>query len=437
VTRAILAATPIATPSIIHSREIAALRSPRGSISAPASPKAEAMELTPAMSLAAAKEKLNSLREHAHQMFRSFHHSQVPRYWRRLYTDASILLVLAELLRDSRGPDEFYKRLIGLLDEAIVITNAPGAGRSDMCHDTIARIQEEYLPLTDMARPSTSTPGASGSYPDSFEDNSAPPDIRTSKRPKRATRGAASLNGSATAGLPASPLPTTSTRQIHRVVDTPTLMEYKTRYYESPFIIPRYAADWSACSTWSNPQYLRMVGGLGRKVPVEISRPGQDYTSDKWTTKMMDWEEFIDKLHARSAFGAKARAKAQALALAAAVPRPATPVDPSVPRKRGRPPGSKTTQVVPVPVPVEEWPGDTLYLAQHDLINQFPELRSDIIIPDYVYALAPAPSWFPDYKPPRVEGEYIVNNWIGPKGSITPAHKVQKSCYRNSTAKLT
>lgn len=424
MTGAILAATPVATPSTNHSREIATLRSPRGSISAPASPKTEMVELAPAMSLAAAKEKLHALREHAHQMFRSFHHSQVPRYWRRLYTDTSILMVLAELLRDTGGADEFYKSLIGLLDEAIVITNAPGAGRSDMCHDAIAHIQEEYLPLTDIARPSTSTSGASGSYPDSFEDNSVPPDIRASKRPKRVTRGAASLNGSAAVGVPASPLPATSTRQIHRVTDTPTLMEYKTRYYESPFIIPRYAADWPACSTWGNPQYLRMVGGLGRKVPVEVSRPGQDYTSDQWTTRMMDWEEFIDTLHARSAFGAKARARAQASAMAAAVPRPATPVDPNVPRKRGRPPGSKTTQAVPVPITIEEWSGETQYLAQHDLINQFPELRSDIIIPDYVYSLAPAPSWFPDYKPPRVEGEHIINNWIGPKGSITPAHKV-------------
>lgn len=429
-TNAILSATPIATPTVAQDREIVPLRSPRASISAPTSPKEEVKELAPSMSLPAAIEQLGLLRHSSRLAFHSVHHTQVATCWRRLFTDASILIVLAYLQDEVRGTDVDYKRYIGILDEAIVIANAPGAGRTDMCHDAIARIQDEYLPLTDVNMPSTSRlsiSNPSDGYPSSFEDNSTPQDVRISKRPKRATRGAVALNGNANTGQPTTPLPSTSCRQVERHVDPPSLMDYKSVSFQSPFIASRYAADWPACSTWGNPQYLRMVGGLGRQVPVETSRSGEDYTSDQWSTSLMDWEEFLDHLWQRSSFGARAKARAQAMALASTVSRPATPVDPTVPRKRGRPPGSKVTQVAPVPVPVEEWTGPTHYLAQHDLINQFPELRSDIIIPDYVYSVPPAPRWFPTYRPPRVDGEYIVNTWIGPKGCITPAHQVSRS----------
>ncbi|KAF8313305.1 uncharacterized protein EI90DRAFT_3184243 [Cantharellus anzutake] len=272
----------------------------------------------------------------------SVHHTDVPRCWRRLFTDVTLLMVLADLqLEPSSNPDLFYKGLVGRLDEAIVIANSPGKGRVDMCHDTIASIQEEYLPLKDPAGPSTSPAGRQ------------------------------------------FPLPLSSSLHVPRLFEPPSAMDFREWYYTKPFIINKYAADWPACANWCSPQYLRAVGGLGRKVPVEtISSSGEDYTSESWTTSLMDWEEFLDALC--------------------------------------RPPLNKNLLNQP---PVEEWSGPSHYLAQHDLINQFPELRGDIIVPDYVYSGVQPPSdQFLKYHPPNVEGNLVINNWIGPKGTITPAH---------------
>jgi hypothetical protein len=71
---------------------------------------------------------------------------------------------------------------------------------------------------------------------------------------------------------------------------------------------------------------------------------------------------------------------------------------------------------------------NVLYLAQHDLLMQFPGLRADIIIPDYVYASID-PQEFPDYHPPGNEEELVINAWLGPKGTISPAHTVSRSIF--------
>jgi len=64
----------------------------------------------------------------------------------------------------------------------------------------------------------------------------------------------------------------------------------------------------------------------------------------------------------------------------------------------------------------------TLYLAQHNIFNQFPDLKKDIITPDYVYAYLKPPSDFPSYEPPSNEEGLVTNIWLGPKGTISPAH---------------
>lgn len=68
-----------------------------------------------------------------------------------------------------------------------------------------------------------------------------------------------------------------------------------------------------------------------------------------------------------------------------------------------------------------------LYLAQHNLLSQFPSLRDDIVVPDYVYSCPPAPPDYPDYRPPGNDDQLVVNAWLGPKGTISPAHTVSKN----------
>ncbi|KJA18544.1 hypothetical protein HYPSUDRAFT_45063 [Hypholoma sublateritium FD-334 SS-4] len=64
---------------------------------------------------------------------------------------------------------------------------------------------------------------------------------------------------------------------------------------------------------------------------------------------------------------------------------------------------------------------DLLYLAQHDLTKQFPTLREDIIVPDYVYASLCSDD-SPRYRPPNNDDQIIFNTWLGPKDAMSPAH---------------
>lgn len=69
-------------------------------------------------------------------------------------------------------------------------------------------------------------------------------------------------------------------------------------------------------------------------------------------------------------------------------------------------------------------PEEVLYLAQHTLLTQFPALRSDIMVPDYAYASLPSPSTFSAYRPPGNDEQLVINAWLGPKGTVSPAHTV-------------
>lgn len=149
--------------------------------------------------------------------------------------------------------------------------------------------------------------------------------------------------------------------EIKRFSGPPSL--YGFRDARVPFVIKGLASDWPALSKWSSLDYLIRVGGPGRVVPVEV---GSDYTKDDWDQKMMDWEKFL------------------------------------------------------VHIQTDEKP--KLYLAQHSLFNQFPALRDDIVIPNYVYSSPTAPEDYPTYKPPDNDEELVLNAWLGPKGTISPAH---------------
>jgi hypothetical protein len=133
-----------------------------------------------------------------------------------------------------------------------------------------------------------------------------------------------------------------------------------------PFILPGFAAEWPAVSQWHSMEYLRSIAGPGRLVPVEV---GSDYRADDWSQKLMRWDHFLSSIH-------------------------------------------------------DENPSQILYLAQHDLLKQFPALQADIVIPDYVYSSPAAPADYPQYEPPTNEEQLVINTWLGPKGTISPAHTV-------------
>ncbi|XP_014678741.1 PREDICTED: lysine-specific demethylase 8-like [Priapulus caudatus] len=142
-------------------------------------------------------------------------------------------------------------------------------------------------------------------------------------------------------------------------VSAPSLESF-SRYLRSrrPVVITAAMQHWPATRRWSAP-YLRRVAGP-RTVPVEI---GRRYTDDTWTQKLMTVDEFVSR-HLEGAGG-----------------------------------GDDDDGVG--------------YLAQHQLFDQIPELRRDIVVPDYCCARC-----HDDDEDEDVD----VNAWIGPRGTVSPLH---------------
>ncbi|KAG2048776.1 Clavaminate synthase-like protein [Suillus hirtellus] len=143
------------------------------------------------------------------------------------------------------------------------------------------------------------------------------------------------------------------------------------QWSQKPFVLQRYGyvQGWKALSSWASIDYLRSVAGPGRLVPVEV---GKDYRTEEWTQRLMSWDCFLQSLD--------------------------------------------------FPEHPAQTQNEVLYLAQHNLFMQFPALEGDIGIPEYVYACPDPPSCYPAYKPPGNTDGLIINAWLGPRGTISPAH---------------
>lgn len=168
----------------------------------------------------------------------------------------------------------------------------------------------------------------------------------------------------------------TAALSVQQLSCAPTLLAFQSKHCSEPFVIRKFASDWPAVieKRWSSKSYLLRAGGRGRIVPVEV---GSDYRTDDWTQTMMEWKGFLDYLSLK---------------------------------------GSSNKHS-----------NEIVYLAQHDLFKQFPQLKRDIFVPDYVYCSLPPPKSFPGYKPPANEDRYVMNTWLGPGGTSSPAHTVRLS----------
>ncbi|PFH50687.1 hypothetical protein AMATHDRAFT_144574 [Amanita thiersii Skay4041] len=248
-------------------------------------------------------------------------HTQSSYQWRQLHTDACIVKSL--LLLDAGNASD----AVSSLDYAIIISGATGNDRLHIIHTLIQGIQFRHLPL---------------------------PAFSLQKYPGTNSTGYI------------KPLHTAE----HCIVPLdhpPSLLTFQTKLFREPFVLRNYASGWPAFEEhpWCSVGYLRSISGLGRIVPVEV---GNDYRSNEWSQKLIDWDEFLSSLDF---------------------------IDQ---------PRQKDT--------------DIMYLAQHNLFMQFPKLWEDIFIPDYVYADLDCPR---HTRPENDEG-LVINTWLGPRGTMSPAH---------------
>lgn len=135
-----------------------------------------------------------------------------------------------------------------------------------------------------------------------------------------------------------------------------------------PIVFKGMALDWPAVQKWNSTKYLIDLMAKGyRCVPVET---GSKYTDKDWSVEIVPFTTFLEATLAGS------------------------------PKQ---------------------------YLAQYSLLDQVPELRSDICIPDVCNVYAPDLDYgsdmpytytqVPDFMSP------ITNIWLGPEHTISPLHR--------------
>jgi hypothetical protein len=181
-----------------------------------------------------------------------------PVQWRKLYSDASVLRSLMDLISSQALDEESAMSCVSRLDHALIIAGAPGQGMQSLIQDLILRTQAAYLPRKSKYSPK--------------------PAIRPTRSPSAHI-----------------PVLSTSSGTIPRLVNPPSLSVFRHELLNKPFILTGYASDWPAMNEhpWHSVEYLRSVAGRGRVVPVEV---GKDYRTDDWTQRMMSWDDFMDVL---------------------------------------------------------------------------------------------------------------------------------------------
>lgn len=129
-----------------------------------------------------------------------------------------------------------------------------------------------------------------------------------------------------------------------------------------------------ATRNWSNPSYIRRVAGR-RTVPVEL---GGTYTGEGWRQELMTIGDFIGRF-----------------------------IEPTTNTGDGHPADDDGGSLDA---------GGKAYLAQHQLFDQIPALRRDIMTPDYCALL------LEDEENDRDAGSVATNAWFGPAGTVSPLH---------------
>ncbi|CAF1313960.1 unnamed protein product [Adineta ricciae] len=146
-------------------------------------------------------------------------------------------------------------------------------------------------------------------------------------------------------------------KDIERV-HCPSIEQFLTCYIQAkkPVILVGCMDHWPAMQKWSFDYLIQLAGD--RTVPIEL---GSRYSDDDWTQKLMTIADFVNQY-------CKQRSS-----------------------RRG-------------------------YLAQHPLLDQIPDLKKDICIPDYCYISSDE----------NEDEDIDLNAWIGPKQTISPLHNDPK-----------
>lgn len=150
--------------------------------------------------------------------------------------------------------------------------------------------------------------------------------------------------------------PTTSDICDIDLVSQPSVELFWTKYFHlhRPAKLTECIDHWPAISKWRDLNYFMNTAGY-RTVPIEL---GKKYDHDDWSQGMYRFGDFLKEFMTQT---------------------------------------RECTQ--------------SAYLAQHDLFDQIPKLKRDIIVPDYCAISSQDP---------------VIKSWIGPENTISTMHTDDK-----------
>lgn len=141
------------------------------------------------------------------------------------------------------------------------------------------------------------------------------------------------------------------------VCDRPSIEYFQAAHFNQlPVVIQNSMDQWPAINKWCQSNYL-LDKCRSRIVPIEI---GQNYTNENWSQQLVKFDDFFRRQMINSE-------------------------------------SSSTT--------IE-------YLAQHNLFEQIPKLKDDIITPEYCCITADHSGC----------NDIDIKAWLGPEGTISPMH---------------
>ncbi|KAI2628394.1 hypothetical protein GGS21DRAFT_527716 [Xylaria nigripes] len=351
--------------------------------------------------------RLEDIASIAYTKFYAYLFKDLPVCWRQLYTDARILkfclLFLTSPYSIQSEPDgqcpsndltpaRSLDGLVETLDLALVLSGGAGERRGRLWIDRALELLHYIWLAQDLSR--------------GVDDVC---DLNHDRRTKRArlvddveVLGAhKSLENTPFSAIePFTPL----VAHPIRVTEALSIEEFQT-YLDSPadpklgpepLIMSNALNEWPALSSrpWNRPSYLLSQTFGGRRlVPVEI---GRSYVDEGWGQKLVSFGEFMR-----------------------------TYIDPSLKEKQMTSATNEDENEDENEALTEKTRSTShnhiAYLAQHQLFTQLPNLRNDILIPDYCYTSPPPHPTDPGINQPELD-EPLLNAWFGPPGTISPLH---------------
>lgn len=149
------------------------------------------------------------------------------------------------------------------------------------------------------------------------------------------------------------------------VLVKPSILQFKCEYFDKakPLVIKNSIEQWPALSKWTQSNYLLRICS-DRIVPVEI---GNNYTTENWSQDLVTFEDFFRRQLLNDENEKQSKSSADSIE----------------------------------------------YLAQHNLFEQIPALRDDIILPEYCCV---------SNQNSTDNIDVDIKAWLGPKNTISPMH---------------